>query len=142
MNNPSIRPIASYYIFLFLIIGLLATLFLQLALVNEILFFRNINNDLLVLLGIIFFALIIPKKVKLKLGENLTPVLKILTLFKSNKGDFEQLEAQVYEQRRLRLEEDIKIKSNPLLHTFVIFLIILSIIGFVFLMIYSATGNF
>lgn len=144
MEKPSVtlRPIAAFYLSVFLITSMITASIMHLALVGEVKFFMSFKTDLLIVLIVLFLFLIIPKRNKLWIGEKTLLILKgILSLY-GKKGSYEKLEEQVYEQRRLRLEEDKRIKSNPLIHAIVVGVVILSIFGFVFLMYYSATGNF
>jgi hypothetical protein len=144
MEKPpvTLRPIAAFYLSVFLITFMIAALIMHLALVSEVKFFMSFNTDLLIVSIVLFTFLIIPKRNKLWIGEKTLPILKgILSLY-GKRGSYEKLEEQVYEQRRLRLEGDKRIKSNPLVHAIVVGVVVLSVIGFVFLMYYSATGNF
>ncbi len=136
------RPIAAFYIFVFSVVSLLAILFMHLALVNEIDFFKNFSIDALIVFSILIVLILIPRNFKCLVGGKVMPIFKIILVFRVRSGGYEKLEENVYEQRRLRLEEDKKIKSNPFLYTLFIILIFLSIIGIAFLMFYSATGNF
>jgi len=144
MEKPkqTLNPIGSYYLAIFLIVACIFALIVHLALVVEINFFTNLRNDALLVFGIVLFLLLFPNKIKIKLGEKFIPILKYIVTFYGKAGNYEQFENAVYKNRELRLEQDNKIKANPKMYFLMVMTIILVLIGIVFLMYYSATGNF
>lgn len=136
MDKSPIRPIASFYIFISTILLLVSALFTHLALVYDIKIFQNLYMNGAILIIILFVFILLPKDTKIKIGVSVTPVLLYFLVTSSGKTSISQLEKSLNEQKVSRTEQDQKIKSNPLIYTLVISLIVVVLIGFVLLNIY------
>lgn len=132
-------PVGAYYLFIFFIVGVAFVLFLHLALVQEVVFFQNIYTNGIIILSFVMLSLVVPFNIKEIIGQKIIPIFKMFIAIRGGRGSFDLFESEVQERARLRVELDSKIKSNTLLYSVFVVLIIISIIGFIGLMIYSAT---
>lgn len=138
MDNSPVRPIVSFYIFLFTILFLVSALFTHLALVYDIKIFQNLYIDVLFLLPIFIVFILVPKDTKIRIGIFVRPILLSL-LVQRSKMSVSQLEQGLAEQEKHRIEQDRKLKSNPIIYALVVSLIVLVLIGFILLNIYILT---